>query len=282
MLHRCSLSADKADNDKKHRRRPPPSAADSGRRRRPQKGGGVVLREANETIMINRARKPDEPAMSPDNTDNTPQELAELKRLIRHKWPEAAGLASERLNLTFSTGLPPLDAIFPNRGIPCGQLIELTGGLSSGKTTLLLTMLAALTRNGRAVYIDLSRSFFPASAAACGIDLNRLLTVTPASPPVAVRAAELLLHHNAASWIVLDLVGQKQTLPTIMLHRLRLKAVRARGLVLLLTENNSDIIPSSTASLRLEVSRKDDTTLTVDVTRSRLSREGLTIEVPLP
>ena len=215
-----------------------------------------------------------------NNFDSTPQELAELKRLIRRKWPEATGLASERLNLAFSTGLPSLDNLFPHRGIPCGQLIEFTGGPSSGKTTLVFTILAALVRNGRAVYIDLSGSFFPAAAAACGVDLTRLLTVSPANAPAALRVAELLLHHNAAAWIVLDLVGQRIPLPVIMLHRLRLKATRARSLVFFLTENNSAIIPPSMAALRLAISRRNDTILTATVTRSRISREGVTVEVP--
>ena len=215
------------------------------------------------------------------NIDRTPRDLAELKQLIRRKWPDAAGLASEKLNLTFSTGLPALDGLFPDRGIPSGQLIEITGGPSSGKTSLLFTLLAALTRNGRAVYIDLSRSFFPAAAAACGVDLRRFLAVTPNSTATALRVGELLLKHNVASWIVFDLVGRREMLPMIMLHRLRLKATRSRGLVFFLTEHNSATIPPSMVALRLEIERRTGTSLAVTVTRSRISAEGATVEVPL-
>ncbi|HOD66352.1 MAG TPA: ATPase domain-containing protein [candidate division Zixibacteria bacterium] len=207
-----------------------------------------------------------------------PQDLAALKRLIQRKWPEAVGLASERLDLAFRTGLPALDALFPHEGIPCGQLIEITGGPSSGKTTLLLTLLASLSRSGRAVYIDLSRSFFPAAAAACGVDLERLLTVAPANGPTALRVAELLLQSRIASWIVLDLVGQKEPLPGLMLHRLRLKVSRSRGLVLLLTENNSGVIPPSMASLRLAVARAGRG-VRLTVARSRICKEGESVEV---
>lgn len=213
-----------------------------------------------------------------DHIDRTPQDLAELKRLIKRKWPEAAGLASERLNLAFRTGFPALDALFPHQGIPCGQLIEITGGVSSGKTTLLLTLLASLSRSGRAVYIDLSRSFFPASAAACGVDLGRLLAVTPANTPMALRVAELLLQANIASWIVLDLVGQRESLSALMLHRLRLKVTRSRGLILMLTENNSGIIPPSMAALRLKVRRAGDG-VQVMVSKSHICKEGVSVEV---
>lgn len=220
-------------------------------------------------------------AMGPNKIDRSRQNLAELRRQIRRKWPTAAGLASERLNLAFGTGIPALDSLFPHGGIPCGQLLELTGGPSSGKTTLLLTILAALTRNGRAVYIDPGRSFFPAAAAAAGIDLDRLLTVAPTAIPTGLRVAELLLKHNIAPWIVLDLVGQTEPLPMIMLHRLRIGAGRARGLIFFLTENNSGIIPPSLVALRLEINRIDRHRLGVTVAKSRISREGVTVEVPL-
>jgi len=219
--------------------------------------------------------------METNHLDHTPRDLADLKRLLRHKWPDAAGPTPERLRLTFSTGLDSLDRLFPNGGIPCGQLLEITGEPSSGKTSLLYTMLAALTRNGRAVYIDPARAFFPAAAAACGIDLNRLLTVTPATIPAGLRVAELLLQYNVTPWIVFDLVGQRQLIPMIMLHRLRIKATRARGLIFFLTEGSPTVIPPSMVALRLAVSRGDKSTVRVTVVRSRISREGVSTEVSL-
>lgn len=227
------------------------------------------------TLMTDRC-----PTMNTDSIDNTPRDLAELKRLIQRKWPEAAGLASERLNLAFPTGIPALDRLFPHRGIPCGQLIEITGGVSSGKTTLLFTLLAAFGRSGRAVYLDLSRSFFPPAAAACGVDLDRLLAVAPTTVPAALRVAELLLQHNTASWIALDLVGQTETLPLIMLHRLRLKVTRTRGLILFLTDNRRAILPPSMTALRLEITRTSPAVIRIDITKSRLCREGVAVEIP--
>jgi len=186
----------------------------------------------------------------------------------------------------FSTGLPELDALFPLRGIPYGQLIEITGGVSSGKTSLLLKLLAHLTRTGVAAYIDFSSTFFPSAAAVSGVDLTRLLVVKPDSRPTdrvktGLRTAELLLRNQTVNVIVFDLVGEKQVLPIVLLHRLRLKTVRARALTIFLTENNSEIIPSSMASLRLEVLRSGSDRLKVHLTKSRICREGTQAEVLL-
>jgi len=78
---------------------------------------------------------------------------------------------------------------------------------------------------------------------------------------------------------VCDLVGQKDTLSMAWCHRLRTRTVRARGLVLFVTENNSHIIPPSMISLRLEVSRKNAAMILVNTTKSRISKEGVRAEV---
>ena len=221
--------------------------------------------------------------MTIENDKNNPDRstTAALKRLIRLKWPETVGKASDRLSLIFSTGMTAIDTLFPQQGIPYGQLVEITGAPSSGKTSLLLKIMAAPAWHGRVVYIDLSRSFFPAAAAACGVDMDRLLTINPTSMPGALHAAGLLLSNNLSTCVAIDLVGQRETMPIVMLHRLRLKTSRARGMVIFLTENNSGIIPPSTVALRLHVALKNEHSLTVTVTKSRISREGTTAEVSL-
>lgn len=63
-------------------------------------------------------------------------------------------------------------------GLPAGQLSEVVGPASSGRTTLVWQWLAAATRRGEAVaLIDTFDRFDPASAVACGLDLDRLLWV---------------------------------------------------------------------------------------------------------
>ena len=75
-----------------------------------------------------------------------------------------------------SSGIPALDAL--TGGLPRGCLTEICGPASSGRTTLLLAALAAATRRGEfCAVVDASDALDPHSAAAAGVDLDRLLWV---------------------------------------------------------------------------------------------------------
>jgi recombination protein RecA len=103
-----------------------------------------------------------------------------------------SALRERKLDRTLTTALPPLeygndvcaptgvaaiDACLRN-GVPRGQLSELAGPRSSGRTTLLLQMLAAATRRGElAALVDTFDRLDVASAETAGIDLSRLLWI---------------------------------------------------------------------------------------------------------
>ena len=73
--------------------------------------------------------------------------------------------------------VPLLDACLRG-GLPRGQLSELTGPCSSGRVTLLLRLMAAATRRGEiAALVDTHDRLDVASAAAAGVDLDRLLWI---------------------------------------------------------------------------------------------------------
>ena len=75
-----------------------------------------------------------------------------------------------------SCGVPAIDAL--TGGLPRGCLTEICGPASSGRTTLLLAALAAATRRGEfCVVVDASDTLDPQSAAAAGVELERLLWV---------------------------------------------------------------------------------------------------------
>ena len=104
-----------------------------------------------------------------------------------------SALRAHKLDRTLTTALPPLvrrdeSALVPtciaaldaclHGGLPRGQLSEIVGPRSSGRTTLLLQMMAAVTRRGEiAAVIDTFDRLDVASAGAAGIDLGRLLWV---------------------------------------------------------------------------------------------------------
>jgi hypothetical protein len=103
------------------------------------------------------------------------------------------------------SGLAHLDAVLGG-GIPLGRISEISGPLSSGRTALLLALLAATTRRGEVVAcVDLADALHPASVAGAGADLHRLLWVRPRSVMDGFRCTELLLQAGGFAVVALDL-----------------------------------------------------------------------------
>ena len=74
------------------------------------------------------------------------------------------------------SGIPQLDSL--TGGLARGCLTEICGAASSGRTGILLSALAQATQRGEVcALVDTSDAFHPASAAAAGVDLHRLLWV---------------------------------------------------------------------------------------------------------
>jgi len=100
-------------------------------------------------------------------------------------------LRDRKLDRTLTSILPdrlgedavaPLDLDALDRalsgGVPRGQLSEVVGPSSSGRTSVAWAALAAATRRGESVaLVDTFDRFDPPSAHACGIDLSHLLWV---------------------------------------------------------------------------------------------------------
>jgi recA bacterial DNA recombination protein len=75
------------------------------------------------------------------------------------------------------TGVPALDARLGG-GFPRGQLSEIAGGRSSGRFSLLVSMMAAATARGELVaLVDALDMLDVESAAGAGVDLDRLLWI---------------------------------------------------------------------------------------------------------
>src|SRR5581483_6867816 len=76
-----------------------------------------------------------------------------------------------------ATELAALDACL-HGGLPRGQLSEIVGRASAGRTTLLLQVAAAATRRGElAALVDTCDRLDVTSAVAAGIDLDRFLWI---------------------------------------------------------------------------------------------------------
>ncbi len=96
--------------------------------------------------------------------------------------PKLAGVTSaSRLEVRpalqmVSSGVPAIDSL--TGGLPRGCLTEVCGPASSGRTSILLAALAAATqRQEVCALVDVSDALNPLSAAAAGVDFDRLLWV---------------------------------------------------------------------------------------------------------
>jgi recombination protein RecA len=99
-----------------------------------------------------------------------------------------------------ATGIPEIQ-------LPRGCLTEIIGPASSGRTTLLHAVLAAATARGETcALVDTDESFDPASAAAAGLRLDRLIWVRSAkNAEHALKAADLLIQGGGFGIVAMDL-----------------------------------------------------------------------------
>lgn len=131
---------------------------------------------------------------------------ARLEAALGDRFPAALGLAERPAPDLVSTGVPEIDALAG--GLPRGALTEICGPASSGRTSLLLSVLAEATgREEACALVDAGDAFDPCSAAAAGVDLARLLWVRCGNPPLeqALKAADLLLQAGGFGLVALDL-----------------------------------------------------------------------------
>ena len=158
---------------------------------------------------------------------------------------------------TIPTGIPAADAV--SGGLPRGALTEICGPASSGRTTLLLSILAqAAFRQEVCALVDTADAFDPAPAAAAGVDLERLLWVRcGGNPEHALKAADLLAHSGGFGLLALDLAGVPcetvRRIPLACWYRL-LRAVENTPTALLLLELQP--CAKSCSALILELSRE--------------------------
>jgi hypothetical protein len=115
-----------------------------------------------------------------------------------------------------------------------GAITELVGPLSSGRTSVLVLCLRAVTRRGAfAGLIDVDHTFDPGAAAAAGVELQRLLWVRgEGRRPDALKAVDLLARCPGFALVALDVGESPPRLPLDAAFRLR-QAARRSGVALL-------------------------------------------------
>ena len=169
------------------------------------------------------------------------------------------------------TGFPALDRTLAIGGLPRGQVCELAGPATSGKTTLALKFLVQAQAGGAAeghvAYVDQALYFDPDYAYRCGVDLSRLLVGAPRDLAEALAATEALARSGGLAALILDtleflwtdLAAASQLAAT--LSHLPPALARSGTVLLVLHESpgGSDSALSAlahTAAVRLQVTRE--------------------------
>lgn len=137
-----------------------------------------------------------------------------------------------------------------------GQLIEIAGALSSGRTALAYRLASHVTARGELVgWVDLPDTLDPRFLRRSGTDLTRTLWVRPPSRTAALRAAEILLRTGFAL-VVLDLEGTRIAAPEFAPSTWIRLARRARSTRATLVVLSSRRMAGSFAMLGLETERR--------------------------
>jgi recombination protein RecA len=108
------------------------------------------------------------------------------------------------------TGSPALDEALGIGGVPRGRIVEIFGPESSGKTTLVLSIIAQAQKlGGKAAFIDAEHSLDPTYAEALGVQLDggNFLFSQPDYGEQALEIANRLLKSGELAVIAIDSVA---------------------------------------------------------------------------
>ncbi len=153
-----------------------------------------------------------------------------------------------------ASGLPEVDRLLGG-GLPRGDVSEVVGPRSSGRTALTHALLAASTRSGEVVaVIDLPDALHPASLEKQSADLDRVLWVRPPNLKTALKSTELILDAGGFAAVLLDLdTPLARRMPGHVWPRLRNDARRAGAALIVLSSRE---LTGSFAGTRIALEQK--------------------------
>ncbi|MDB5171803.1 MAG: recA [Phycisphaerales bacterium] len=138
--------------------------------------------------------------------------LSRAVQQIEKQFGKGAVMKLDGENIQVIEGIPTgslsLDIALGGQGIPKGRVVEVFGPESSGKTTLMLHVIAnAQKLGGVAAFIDAEHALDPSWAKRLGVQLNDLLVSQPDTGEQALEICEMLVRSNAVELIVVDSVA---------------------------------------------------------------------------
>ncbi len=156
-----------------------------------------------------------------------------------------------RKDRRLAANLAPADLLLGG-GIARGRISELIGRFTSGKTSTAAAFAASASQRGEVIaWVDSSGAFDPASMAAAGVELSRVLWIhacAPAAEPWRarrhdatnriLRAGEMVLEAGGFGLVVLDFGADARMLTNSAALRIARMAERSGASVLILTERS--------------------------------------------
>lgn len=107
-----------------------------------------------------------------------------------------------------STGSLRLDAALGIGGLPRGRIVEIYGPESSGKTTMMLMVIAQAQKQGlQCAFIDAEHALDPIYAQNLGVNMGDLLLSQPDTGEQALEICDALVRSGAVDVIVVDSVA---------------------------------------------------------------------------
>ncbi len=161
------------------------------------------MAEAKKTAKKEAAPKDDA------RTRNLDDALAQITKTFGEGSIMRLGDARGQVQIeAIPTGALSLDLALGIGGVPCGRIIEIYGPESSGKTTVMLHVVANCQKSGGiAAFIDAEHALDPAYAKKLGVNLDDLLVSQPDSGEEALTICETLARSNSIDVIVIDSVA---------------------------------------------------------------------------
>jgi hypothetical protein len=130
---------------------------------------------------------------------------AQLEADIGSRFGDAFKIHDKAVVETLSTGVAEIDGL--TGGLPRGGISEIFGPASSGRTSLMYSLLAYATAHEETcALVDTNDVFSPTAATEAGMDFDRLLWIRCAGNlEHAFKATDLLLHAGGFGLVILDL-----------------------------------------------------------------------------
>jgi recombination protein RecA len=196
---------------------------------------------------------------------------------------------------------PGLEEVLPDGGLPCG-VVELTAPRAlGGATSLALAAVRAgqaRAREAWCAWVDPEAALHAPGVVAAGVDLTRLLYVSPPRSVVPgagkadiARTAVKVVGSGAFEVVVVDVdaaaafgprrgEGKRTWAPEVLVRKLALLAESSGTTVLLLTDSKRPRSTHWPVTLRLELGRPSRLELSVRVAKDRRGRIGTARTVP--